>query len=388
MEKSYKRDKFLPERPPNMPDFDFRRRNLIRRLAEEGLDGALITNPLNVTYLTGFTGEASTLVVGSEKVLLVSDGRFTEQIAEECPGLDVYIRPPSITVQQATQQELAKMGFRSVGFEAAQMTVADFEGLKEKTPSVEWKPGRDRVEQLRAIKDNDEVGAIRLAIKIAEKAFAMFRAMLRPTDTEKDLADAMEGFVRRAGGKCTSFPVIAATGARAALPHAPPTNHRVEESFLLLVDWGANESLYKSDLTRVLWSHNHAAASPSDYDQFRRVYEVVLEAQRRAIATIRPGVTSTEVDKAARGYIADQGFGERFTHGLGHGIGLNIHEAPFFRPNHEVLLEAGMVVTMEPGIYLPGWGGVRIEDDVLITPDGAEVLTNSPRDLDANVWER
>ncbi len=355
-----------------------RRQNLARALAAEQLDGYLITNPVNVTYLTGFSGESSYLAVGRDRTVLVSDARFTEQLAEECPGLETHIRPPAQKLQDAVGEVLRKIGFRKVGFESSHLTVAEFEQFAGSLPEVAWKAVSGRVESLRAVKDESELAAIRQAIRIAEKAFAMFRAALRPEDHEKDLHDAMEGYIRRAGGKCASFPSIIAVGSRAALPHAPPTKKVVAEAELLLVDWGASGPFYKSDLTRVL-------ATGTISPKLTEVYGVVLAAQQAALRAVRPGVKGQDVDAAARAVIANAGHGDHFGHGLGHGIGLQVHEAPALRPNSEVVLQPGMVVTLEPGIYLPGWGGVRIEDDVLVTPDGAEVLTSVPRELEACV---
>src|SRR5262249_11414508 len=252
----------------------------------------------------------------------------------------------------------AKLGVRSVGFESGHLSVSEFEALKAAAPAVEWKPGKDRVERLRAVKDESEVEEIREAIRFAERAFAMFRGMLQPEDCEKDLADAMEMYVRRAGGRCTSFPSIIAVGPRAALPHAPPTRHHVREAELLLVDWGASGRFYKSDLTRVLVPRTTSrfSTTPGGHGlepKLQEIYEVVLRAQRAAIDTLRPGVTSGAVDAAARQVIADAGYGEYFTHSVGHGIGLQVHEAPIMRPGTEYVLEAGMVVTVEPGIYVP-----------------------------------
>lgn len=370
----------------SMSTFAARRDRLLGIVAAEGLDALLITSPINVTYLTGFSGEASYLLVGKGKIMLVSDGRFQQQIAEECPGLDAYIRPPDQTLPDAAIAQIGALAARNIGFESGHLTVSEFQTFSDGVKSANWKGAADRVEKLRRVKDAGEIEQIRAAVKIAQKAFAIFRAMLRPEDTEKDLVDAMEAYVRRAGGKETAFPTIAAVGPRAALPHAPPGLSRVEEHPLLLVDWGAQGALYKSDLTRILWSHNNVAF-PLDVDRLRKVYAVVREAQRRAIAMMRPGGSSKVVDAAARGFIAEQGFGAFFNHGLGHGVGLQIHEAPFFRPNVDVPLEAGMVVTCEPGIYLPGEFGVRIEDDVLITPDGPELLTDCPRELEECVVE-
>jgi Xaa-Pro aminopeptidase len=372
-----------------MSVFLSRRERLWQAATQENLDAVLITSPINVTYLTGFSGEASYLILSRTKTLFVSDGRFTEQIAQECPDLDTYIRPTNQTLAEATIAQLNLMSPRSIGCESGHLTVGDFETLKDGFKTGDWKPVRDRVEMLRLVKDESEIAQIREAVTIAERAFAMFRAMLRPGDTEKESVDALESYIRRAGGKESAFAPIVAVGARAALPHAPAGPQKVSSDPLLLVDWGAQGAFYKSDLTRVLWTRNNVpfsgGAGPSP--QLQTIYAIVAEAQRRAIAAMRPGASSKSVDQAARGFIAEQGYGEAFNHGLGHGIGLQIHDGPFFRPNMDVPLQAGMVVTCEPGIYIPGWGGVRIEDDILITPDGAEVLTRCPRDLDACVVE-
>jgi Xaa-Pro aminopeptidase len=350
-----------------------RRQQLARTLAAEGIDTLLVSNPLNVSYLTGFSGEASHLILLRDRAVLVSDARFTGQLAEECPGLETMIRPPAQPLHAAVADALAKLGVRSVGFESSHLTVADWETLRDAAKTIDWKPSRDRVEKLRVIKDASEVAEIRQAIDFAERAFSVFRTLLRPTDREKDLADLMEATIRRLGGQGCSFPSIIAVGDRAALPHAPPTERAVEEGDLLLVDWGASGRFYKSDLTRTF-------ATRTISPKLEAVYAVVAKAQQRAIARIRPGVKGADVDTEARTVIAEAGFGD-LSHGLGHGIGLQVHEAPALRPNSEAVLQPGMVTTVEPGIYLPGWGGVRIEDDVLVTPDGCEVLTHVGRDL-------
>jgi Xaa-Pro aminopeptidase len=255
--------------------------------------------------------------------------------------------------------------------------VASFETLKEKAKAVEWASLPPRVEALRAVKDRDEVEAIRTAVGQAERAFAMLRAGLAGGDSEKDAADALEGYLRKCGASSAAFPPIVAVGPRAALPHATPTaGAKVGDSDFVLVDWGASAGAYKSDLTRVLVT---GKVTP----KFERVYRTVLAAQERGIAALRPGATAAEVDAAARSVIEEAGLGPFFTHGLGHGIGLEIHENPFFRRENPAKLKAGMVVTIEPGIYLPDWGGIRIEDDVLVTPDGPEVLTRVPKSLES-----
>jgi Xaa-Pro aminopeptidase len=351
-----------------------RREHLARMFPLEGLDVLLVSSPVNVTFLTGFSGESSHLLLSLGRAILISDFRFIEQIAEECPGLETHIRPTSQPLPLAVAEVLGKLGVRSVGFESGHLTVAEYEILREQAPALDWKGGRDRVEQLRAIKDASEVAQIREAVDIGERAFTVFRALLRTADSEKDLHDAMDGYIRRAGGWGTSFPTIIAVGDHAALPHAPPTNRTVGEGELVLVDWGAKGRFYQCDLTRVLPVRT---ISP----KLEEVYTVVLKAQQQAMRRIRPGVKAGDVDAEARTVINQAGFGDFFGHGLGHGLGLQVHEAPFLRPNSETILQAGMVMPVEPGIYLPGWGGVRIEDDVLVTPDGCEVLTRAAKDL-------
>jgi len=369
-----------------------RRKRLSRLLKDEEVDALLISNPVNISYLTGFGGDSSYLVLGKSKTVLVSDGRFVEQIAEECPGLEALIRPMKQSTPQAVGDLLHKLGLRAVGFESGHLSVAELETFRELVPALEWKGSRDRVEKLRAVKDESEIDQIREAIRIAEKAFAMFKALLRPDDTEKSLTDAMEGYIRRAGGKCAAFPSIVGVDERAALSHAPPTDRKVGAARLLLVDWGASGRFYKSDLTRVLIARNYSAFSrPARHERedgtLEKVYTTVLQAQQAAIDAVRPGAKASEVDAAARGRIEAAGFGDAFNHGLGHGIGLQVHEAPNLRAISTDVLEPGMVTTIEPGIYLPGWGGVRLEDDVLVTPDGREVLTAVSKDWQTSVLD-
>jgi Xaa-Pro aminopeptidase len=370
--------------------FAARRDRLLAQLRRENLEAALISHPVNVSYLTGFSGDTTALLVSPRRTLIVSDGRFTAQLAEECPDLETVIRPPTQPLGEAVASTINKLGMTAVGYESGHLTVAEFHSLSGLTQTDAWKPGLELVEQLRIVKDAGEIEQIRQAIRYAEKAFAMFRATLRPDDTEKDLADNLEQFVRRAGGKGTSFPSIVAVGPRAALPHAPPTRKRVAEAPLLLVDWGAAGPFYKSDLTRVLLTHDNSpfagpgTAQPAS-SKIREVYDVVLRAQLTAIAAVKPGAKAKEVDAAARNVIADAGYGEYFTHSIGHGIGMMVHEAPIMRANTETVLAPGMVVTVEPGVYLTGFAGVRIEDDVLVTPDGCEVLTGVPKTFEAAV---
>jgi Xaa-Pro aminopeptidase len=356
-----------------------RRERLARTLKADEADAVLVSAAANVRYLTGFTGEDSTLLVTRTRSVLVSDGRFTTQIEEECPGLETHIREVGQTMPEAVAQVAGGLGVGRLAFEAGAVSVADLEDLREKLPAVALKGVRDRVEALRAVKDKDEVAAIREAVDAAERAFAMLRHGLRDGESEKDVADALESYLRRCGAATASFPPIVAVGARAALPHARPTeDSRVGQADFVLFDWGATGRPwpYKSDLTRVLVTGKVTS-------KFEKVYRTVLAAQERGIAAIRPGALARDVDAEARSVIEEAGFGRFFGHGLGHGLGLDIHEAPRLRRGSEVALRPGMVVTVEPGIYLPGWGGVRIEDDVLVTPDGHEVLTHVPKSLES-----
>lgn len=296
-------------------------------------------------------------------------------MSEECPGIELAIRDTGKTMLDTIDAVLAGRKSGSLGIEARLMSVALRDQIAGKLAQIELVPTDGLVEQLRLIKDKDEVATIRRAAKVAERAFEALRATIRPEQTEKEVADDLEHQMRLMGAKGASFPPIVAVGPRAALPHARPGSGRLGESPLLLVDWGADLGGYKSDLTRVLTT---GKISP----KLERVYRVVLMAQEQGIAAVRPGATAHEVDAAARAVIEKAGFGKYFGHGLGHGIGLDIHEAPRLGVNQSLALEPGMVVTIEPGIYLPDVGGVRIEDDVLVTKSGHELLTSAAKQWD------
>jgi Xaa-Pro aminopeptidase len=354
-----------------------RREKLARTLKRDRVDALLISSVTNVSYLTGFTGDDSTFLLTRDRGVVISDGRYASQLQQECPESQIHIRPTGQLMNDAIALVAGQLGIHRFAFEANSLSVADFEELREKLPAVTLVGVKNRVEALRIIKDKDEVAAVRAAIDVAERAFAMLRAGLRLGESEKDVADALEGYLRRCGATSASFPPIVAVGERSALPHARPSpGSRIGDADFVLVDWGATGRLYKSDLTRVLVT---GKVTP----KFETIYRTVLAAQERGIAAIRPGVTAQDVDAEARSVIEEAGFGRFFHHGLGHGVGLDIHEAPRLRKESEVALQPGMVITVEPGIYLPGWGGIRIEDDVLVTPNGCEVLTHVPKALDS-----
>jgi Xaa-Pro aminopeptidase len=358
-----------------MSRYAARRDRLRRNLRKTRIDALLVTNFTNVTYLTGFTGDDSYLLLIGGKGVIVSDPRYTTQLEQECPGLEAVIRPPGVGMVEAVADVSKRAHTGKLGIEASSMSVALRDQVAAALPKTELVSTANLVEDLRIIKDKDEVAEIHRAIWYAERAFGILRASLRAERTEKEVADELENQIRLYGGKSCSFPSIVAVGARAALPHARPTDQKIGADDFVLVDWGADGGLYKSDLTRVLVT---GKISP----KLERIYRVVLSAQEQAIAAIRPGISCHDVDHVARAVIAKAGFGRNFGHGLGHGIGLEIHEAPRLAAKVQLKLEPGMVVTVEPGIYLPGWGGVRIEDDVLVTKTGCEVLTTL-----AKQWE-
>ncbi|MDX1930676.1 MAG: Xaa-Pro peptidase family protein [Pirellulaceae bacterium] len=363
-----------------MSDFAKRRKQLTRLIANESAQALLVTNFNNVTYLTGFTGDDSYLLVTRDDCWMISDPRYEEQIAEECPGLKAHIRQPGELTADVTVSEIKKAKLSSLLIEGDTMTAGAFEMLKSALPAVSIGLSGGLIESLRAIKDKTEIETLRLAVKMAERVFTSVRAQLRGDQTELVVANEIDRQVRCIGGSGCSFKPIVAVGPRAALPHARPGSSRIDSAPFVLIDWGAIANLYRSDLTRVLIT---GKVPP----KFAKVYNTVLEAQQAAIAAMKPGVMVSEVDRVARAVTEAAGMGKNFNHGLGHGIGLDIHEAPRLGKNHDRPLEPGMVVTVEPGVYFPGWGGVRIEDDVLITRDGHELLSSLPRSIEENTVE-
>jgi Xaa-Pro aminopeptidase len=358
-----------------MEYFAARRDRLRKLLNKAGVDTLLVTSFPNVTYLTGFTGDDSYLLVTKRGEVLISDSRYTTQLEEECPGLDLHIRITGESMLSATLNVCKKAKISRLGIEGDSMTVGFHQRLADKAEKLEFVTTTGLVEQLRMIKDKEEIAEIRQAVAIAEKAFAVVRAALRPEQTEKEIADALESQMRLFGGRGASFTPIVGVGDRAALPHYRPGQLHIGDADFVLIDWGALGRLYMSDLTRTL-------VTGKIPPKLQRIYGVVLQAQLAAIDAIRPGKTCEEIDAVARSVIENAGYGKQFGHGLGHGLGLQIHEDPRFAKKQTVKLEPGMVMTVEPGIYLPGFGGVRIEDDVLVTRSGCEVLTNVPKQWD------
>ncbi len=367
----------------DLPDFQGRCDRLRARISSVGLDALLVTNETNVRYLTGFTGDSSYLLLDNAGQTILSDPRYEEQLREECPGFCCELRTPADSILDFAAGVIATSGYQSVGIEATQMTIAQWNALRGQ--GLELVETSGLVESLRAIKDEYEIGLIRKAVDIAERVFQSILPRLRAKWTEKRIANEIDGLIRELGGSGCSFPVIAATDAGAAKPHAVPTDAEIGQATHLLLDWGATFQGYRSDLTRVLLTSRIPA-------EISRGYEAVLSAQEAAIAEIRPGVAVGDIDAAARKELQCFGVADRFTHGLGHSIGLDIHEEPMLRQSSaanlsDSKLAAGMVVTVEPGVYYPGVGGIRIEDDVLVTQDGCEVLSRLPKSMQESQLE-
>jgi Xaa-Pro aminopeptidase len=363
-----------------MKDTQLRRDGLRKLLIDKRCSAMLITCRSNLRYLTGFTGDDSCLLVTLDGELLLSDPRFEQQISQECPGLNTWIRKPSDQLWEVVCRQLAQRKLPDLVVESAHLAVDVFDRIHEQSQVGRIEKGTVQVETLREIKDADEIQRIRKAVQIAERVFTSVRAQLSEQQTEREIADEIERLARKMGGEGCSFPPIVAVGQRSALPHAGPGQTQIGRHCFVLIDWGVKLDGYCSDLTRVLMG----SKLPTE---FMQAYETVFTAQKAAIGAIKPGVAASEVDRVARETIIAAGMGERFNHSLGHGIGLDVHEAPRLGMKQDRCLEAGMVVTVEPGVYFPEWGGIRIEDDVLVTETGCEVLSSLATDVERNQVE-
>lgn len=344
-------------------------------LDKNEVDSLLVSDPVNVRYLTGFTGDSTYLWVGRSRATLLSDGRFETQIRDQC-GDDVAaaIRPPSMKMHQliAEVHDAVEHG-RRVGFESDQLTVAAFEQIRGKT-EVDWRSTTGVVAAMRMIKDDAEIAKIERSVQIAEQALLEvclpdgIDGPLRIGDqTERELAFALEAAMRRRGATGTSFDTIVAAGAASALPHYQPSGATIGDASVLLVDWGAMVDGYASDMTRTFHG-------PRAGDEFDRCYDAVLAAHDAAAAAIRPGVLVGEVDAAARQSLAAAGLADRFVHSTGHGFGMEVHEPPRLADGETLTLAAGMVITIEPGAYLPDRFGIRLENDYLVTETSSRRL--------------
>ncbi|HET9731738.1 MAG TPA: Xaa-Pro peptidase family protein [Acidimicrobiales bacterium] len=343
-----------------------------------GDDALLVTSLTNIRYLTGFTGSAGMLFVLPGAAVLLTDGRYGSQAQEQ---LDASGAPVSVSVaptagqRQAAATLVADHGVRSLGLEAAHVTWARQRALaSEWFPAVELEPTVDVVERLRAVKDDGELQRLQEAARIADEALGAVRDRLGAGPTEAEFGRLLDFEMRRLGASGPSFETIVAAGPNAAKPHHRPGARPVGAGEAVVVDFGAMVDGYCSDMTRTVWVGRLADA------ELRKAYDLVLESQAAGVAAVRAGTTGAEVDRACRDLIAAAGWGDRFVHGTGHGVGLDIHEAPSVSATSTDTLVAGHVVTVEPGVYIPGLGGVRIEDTVVVTADGCRPLTSTPKD--------
>lgn len=341
-----------------------------------GFSSFLVSSPENVSYLTGFSGDSSSLLMVRDGAMLISDARYTIQIAETCPDVEPYIRESTETGREAIVKILKRHGGKRIGIEGGTMTVSSFETLRTDLKSQKLHVTTGWVETQRQVKDSVEIAAIRKAVACSIHAFEDLKNTLRhdifaASLTEMEIRNRLETDMRRYGSSQPSFSTIVAVAERAALPHAVPSMKTIENGNLLLIDWGATCDGYVADLTRTLITAKHKKPSA----KLRKVYQVVLDAQQAAIAAIKPGVVAKTVHEIACKVIDEAGFGPYFTHGLGHGFGRVVHESLRVGPLSDQVLRPGMVLTVEPGIYIRDWGGVRIEDNILVTNTGCEVLS-------------
>lgn len=342
---------------------------LRQALSERQLDGMLILQPENRRYLSGFTGSSAALLITAEKALLFTDFRYLEQAKLQAPQFEV-VRHEQVMWDSIVPYTNA---LAQVGFEQDFVSFALHETLTEKF-NCRLVPVGTLLEELRLVKDEAELDKLQKAAELADAAFKHILSFIKPGMTERQIALELEFYMRQKGASGPSFDFIVASGSRSSLPHGVASDKVIQKGDYVTMDFGCIFDGYCSDITRTV-----VVGKPSDRQ--REIYQIVLEAQLAALDGIKPGKTGQEVDRIARDIIGAKGYGDYFGHGLGHGVGLAIHEEPRLSPSGMRVLEPGMVVTDEPGIYLPEWGGVRIEDTVVLTGNGARRLTNSSKDL-------
>jgi Xaa-Pro aminopeptidase len=336
-----------------------------------GIDGILITSPFNRRYISNFTGTAGVVLISADKAQFLTDFRYIEQATKQCQGFEIIKITGTIPEEVAVQAK--KLGIQKLGFEEDFLTYSSFK-LYDKEMEAELVPISGVIEKLRLIKTDSELKILKVAADIADAAFKHILDFISPGKTELEVSNELEFFMRRAGATSSSFDTIVASGHRSALPHGVASDKVIEAGDIVTMDYGCYYNGYVSDITRTV-----AVGEPNA--KLKEIYDIVLEAQLRGMAGIKPGLTGKEADAITRDYITEKGYGEFFGHSTGHGIGLEIHEGPGLSMKSDVVLEPGMVVTCEPGIYIPGLGGVRIEDDTLITKDHNEALTHSTKEL-------
>lgn len=336
-------------------------------------EGVLVYNPGNMFYLSGYTGEGLVLVT-HKGCAIVTDFRYTEQAENQAPGWEVLMTGGGKSHEALAGELCARHGIDTLYYEDDHVTVRTFENCRTNIHGVTWKSVGSAIAQLREIKDEHELSLIRQACRITGEAFERILPEIKEGVTEKELALMLDFDMMHHGAKCPSFSTIVAAGANGSLPHAVPGDYKLRRGDMITMDFGARFGNYCADMTRTV-----ALGQPSD--EMRKVYGIVLDAQKMAQDAVAAGKNCRDIDAIARDYIYSHGYEGRFGHGLGHAVGIDIHENPRFSPACTATLKTGQVMTVEPGIYLPGVGGVRIENSVVVREGGCEVLTTPDREL-------
>lgn len=341
-------------------------------IKELQLDGILIQNPINRRYISGFSGSAGILYISKASSILFTDFRYIEQAKKQAPDFKI-INHTTRGLYKEINDLINKEKIKSLGFEAETLTFYEYEEYKNNL-STSVIPTNKVVEKLRMVKDADEISCIREAAKIADKAFKHILSFLKEGAIERDIALELEYFMKKNGASDLSFSTIVASGTFSSLPHAIPRDKKLENGDFVVMDFGCIYKGYCSDMTRTIMIGKAT-------NKHKEIYETVLKAQELALEGIKPFIKGKEVDKIARDYIEARGYGNYFGHGLGHSVGMEVHENPRFSIDEDTVIKPGMVITVEPGIYIPDFGGVRIEDLIVVTENGMDNLTVSPKDL-------
>lgn len=340
-------------------------------MRKENLQAMLVTSDINRRYMTGFTGTAGVSVITLEDAYFITDFRYTEQANEQVKGFEIIEHKGLI--QDEVGNLVKKLALDHIGFEKNHLTYGQYEIYKNKI-NAPLLPADNIIERIRLIKDSEEINILKKACKIADDAFEHILSYIKPGTKEIDVANELEFFMRKQGATSSSFDMIVASGLRSSLPHGVASEKQIQAGELVTLDFGALYQGYCSDITRTV-------AVGSISDELKNIYDIVLQAQITGVEGIKAGMSAKEADRLTRDYIEQKGYGEYFGHSTGHGLGMEVHEMPGLSFRSEEMLVPGMVVTIEPGIYVPNVGGCRIEDDVVITENGAERLTKSSKEL-------
>ncbi|KXZ40073.1 Xaa-Pro aminopeptidase [Alkalithermobacter thermoalcaliphilus JW-YL-7 = DSM 7308] len=339
-------------------------------MKDKNLEAVIIYKPQNRRYICGFTGSSGYVLITQDRQIFFTDFRYIQQAKDQCKGFEIL----EISKAEPVTKYIKEMKISTLGFEDDFMDVSTYFNFTKELENTKMVQLEGLILQLRSIKDENEIKTISKAAQIADKAFEHILKFIKPGVSEKELALELEYFMKKNGALGLSFEPIVASGKRSSLPHGVASEKIIEEGDFLTLDFGCIYNGYCSDMTRTV-----VVGQASD--EQKKIYNIVLEAQIKALEAIRPGITGQELDKIARDYITEKGYGSNFGHGLGHGLGLEVHELPHVNSLGKNPLQPGMIITDEPGIYIPDFGGVRIEDLILVTDDGYKVLSNSPKEL-------